>query len=375
MKIVTVIGARPQFVKAAPLSRLILKQYSAKISEIIVHTGQHYDANMSDIFFEELEIPKPAYHLGVGSGSHGVQTGKMLAEIEKVLQMESPDLLIIYGDTNSTLAGALAAAKIHIPIAHIEAGLRSFNMLMPEEQNRIIADHLSSLLFCPAETAIRNLAKENIYDGKILKNSMKKPVLVKNVGDIMFDAVLFNSKISDAKSSILKNLQLTGDGYVLTTIHRQENTDDPEKLRSIFAALGKIDSPVVIALHPRTKKFIGQYGIKLSGNLLIIEPVGYLDMIQLEKNSKMIITDSGGVQKEAYFFKKPCITLRDETEWVETVDAGWNYLAEISEEVIIRKYQEIKSRDFSGMEYHPLYGDGNASERILSFITASFDRD
>lgn len=329
MKVVSIVGARPQFIKLAPLSVELRKR---EIFEIILHTGQHYDDNMNKVFFEELEISEPDYNLGIGSGLHGEQTGRMLIGIEEVLLKEKPNLVIVYGDTNSTLAGSLAASKLHIPLAHVEAGLRSFNKKMPEEINRIVADHLSDILFCPTETAIENLKKEGIDKNVYL------------VGDLMFDALMHFEKISQLKSKILEKLNLTPKSYLLLTIHRAENTDNRERLENIFESLREIDKVIVFPVHPRTRDRLEKYGLfsLLGKNIEVIDPVGYLDMLMLEKNAYAIVTDSGGVQKEAFWLKVPCITLRDETEWVETVDLGWNTLVGADRDKIFNAINNVK---------------------------------
>lgn len=350
MKIVTIIGARPQFIKAASLSREVLKRND--VEEVIVHTGQHFDANMSDVFFEEMKIPKPKYNLEINSLGHGAMTGRMLEKIEEILTIEKPDWLLVYGDTNSTLAGALAAKKMHIKVAHVEAGLRSFNMNMPEEVNRILTDRISNVLFCPTQEAVNNLEKEgyNNFD-----------ISVENVGDIMYDSALFYGKLS--RSS--KSRKIEGD-YILTTIHRAENTNSKEKLTNIFNALDQINKEikVVLPLHPRTKKYLETYNITTS--ITLIEPVGYLDMISLIDNSKGIITDSGGLQKEAYFFDKQCFTLRDQTEWVELIEVGCNTLIDVLKEDISKiVLSKINNQlDFS----KKIYGEGNTSEKILNTL-------
>jgi UDP-N-acetylglucosamine 2-epimerase (non-hydrolysing)/UDP-GlcNAc3NAcA epimerase len=356
MKVATVVGARPQFIKAAPVSRALRRNHT----EILIHTGQHYDENMSDVFFDELEIPAPEYHLGIGSGDHGSQTGAMLAAIEKVLQEEQPDWTLVYGDTNSTLAGALASAKLHIPVAHVEAGLRSFNRRMPEEINRVLADHISDLLLCPSETARDHLAAEGIRQG------------VHVVGDVMADALMFAAQAARHKSSILERLELVPKKYLLATVHRAENTDDPTRLRNILTAFGDMDEPVVFPIHPRTRRVLEQqnYTQYAYANICIIDPVGYLDMVRLELSARMILTDSGGIQKEAYWLSVPCVTLREETEWVETISVGWNQLVGADTRSII-----TAARNFKPPEYHPpLYGDGKTSERVVELLNrASFD--
>ena len=353
MKIITIVGARPQFIKAAPFSREIRKY----TEEIIIHTGQHYDKNMSDIFFEELHIPKPKYNLAIGSGSHGKQTGEMLEKIEEVLLKEKPNAVLVYGDTNSTLAGALAASKLLIPVIHIEAGLRSFNKAMPEEQNRILTDHISKLLFCPTETAINNLLSENIKEN------------VFNVGDIMYDAVLYNIKLAEEKSDILKKLNLKEKKYILATIHRAENTNSYERMKNIVEAFNKSNQKIILPLHPRTIGFLERYNLSFSENVKVIEPVGYLDMLLLEKNACRILTDSGGVQKEAYFVNVPCITMRDETEWIETVKYGWNTLVGADYNKILSALQE----EFIVKEKPLCFGDGNTSKKISDIIMENLD--
>lgn len=349
MKIITVLGARPQFIKAAPVSRVLREKHT----ELIVHTGQHYDSNMSDIFFEELNIPKPNYNLGVGSGNHGKQTGEMLQRIEEIVLKEEPDYMLVYGDTNSTLAGALVAAKLHIPVIHIEAGLRSFNKKMPEEINRIMTDHVSEYLFCPTNTAVQNLKNENITHN------------VLNIGDVMYDAVLYNRELAQEKSRVLSNNELEKKGYHLITIHRAENTDDLQNMQNILDSFSKIDTMKVWPIHPRTKHMLASYGIDLNNipNLKVIEPVGYLDMLTLEANARKIITDSGGVQKEAYFMKVPCVTVREQTEWVETLEEDANILAGTSVEKILKgiNYDVTPS-------YKNVFGDGNASKKIVDII-------
>lgn len=353
MKIVTVVGARPQFIKAAPVSRELRKW----CKEVLVHTGQHYDYNMSKTFFDDLNIPRPDYNLGLGGGTHGKQTGAMLGAIESVLMKELPQAVLVYGDTNSTLAGALAAAKLHIPVFHVEAGLRSYNKNMPEEINRVLTDHLSDLLFCPTDVAVANLAKEGIT-----KN-------VYQVGDVMYDAFLENMQIAKSKSTILEELDITRDSYILVTVHRAENTDNPNSLGNIVSALLQLNYEVVWPLHPRTRQALEKNNLlgKLEGaqRIKVIDPVGYLDMLVLEYHSAMIMTDSGGVQKEAFFLCKPCVTLRKETEWVETVECGANILAGTEVERILSAV-EVQYVLGPVMSLDPQYyfGTGDASLKI-----------
>ena len=349
MKVLTVIGARPQFIKAATVSNKIRTNGN---SEILVHTGQHYDNNMSDIFFEELGIPKPNYNLSIGSSSHGHQTGNMLIALEDIYLKEKPDMVLVYGDTNSTLAGALCASKLLIPVAHVEAGLRSFNKTMPEEQNRILTDHISDLLFTPTLTAVNNLKNENITKG------------VHNTGDVMYDAInLFKERAKEI-STIIEKLNLTNDSYILSTIHRAENTDNIKRLTSIISALSNSGKKIILPLHPRTKKFIEEYHLHVGDNIKIIDPVGYLDMISLQENAKKIVTDSGGVQKEAYFLKKPCITMRDETEWVETVQNGWNVIVGSDSNKIVDALESFNPTGTPASAF----GDGDTSSIITSII-------
>jgi UDP-GlcNAc3NAcA epimerase len=358
MKIVTVVGARPQFIKAAAVSRVIRAQHAGKMDEVLVHTGQHYDDNMSQVFFDELDIPRPRYNLEISGGNHGTMTGRMLEAIEGVLLQEKPDWVLIYGDTNSTLAGALATAKLHIPVAHVEAGLRSFNMRMPEEINRILADRVSTLLFCPTETAVNNLAQEGMTSGVSL------------VGDVMYDVALFYREQARQKSRWLSQLNLQAGSYALATCHRAENTDNLDRLSGIMSALGTIAEqiPVVLPLHPRTRKLLADHGlIGVLGKVIVTEPLPFLDMVALEQAAKVILTDSGGVQKEAFFYGVPCITMRDETEWVETVSLGWNVLSGASSEAILAAATHPARPNKT--DARP-YGDGHASERIVSMLNA-----
>ena len=350
MKIVTIVGARPQFIKAAALSRVLRIEHE----EILVHTGQHYDYEMSEIFFDGLALPRPDRNLAVGSGSHGAQTGAMLKGIEETLVEEKPDYLLIYGDTNSTLAGALAASKLGIPVAHVEAGLRSFNRRMPEEINRVVADHLSNLLLCPSDTSLRLLASEGITRN------------VHVVGDVMLDILNWaQQRLSEAPSEILQRLELVRDKYILATVHRSENTDDPVRLANILNALNSIDEPIVFPIHPRTLKIIEERNWKLEPHIKLTPPVGYLDMLSLTTGARIVLTDSGGLQKEAYWTGTPCITIREETEWVETVETGWNVLVGSD---VTRIKQTVNSFEPRGAR-PPLYGDGFASQKCVALIT------
>lgn len=375
-RIITIIGARPQIIKSSAISRAIRTNYSKHLREIIVHTGQHYDENMSAVFFEEMEIPRPQYNLNVGSGSHGAQTAKMIEGLEQIYLQEKPDAVVVYGDTNSTIAGALAAIKIHIPVIHIEAGLRSFNKMMPEEVNRITCDHMSTLLFTPTKTGLENLKNEGFIISENDRATIDHPS-VYHCGDIMYDNSLYFSAISAKRSSILKENQLSANGFILTTIHRDSNTDVPENLQSIFEALVEIQEQsgldIVLPLHPRTKikmednltyELIDQ--LRKNKNIKIIPPAGFLDIIALEKNARMIITDSGGLQKEAFFFKKPCVILRPQTEWIEIVNNGNAILADADKARIIEAYTTLSSRE--NFTYPPFYGDGKAAEFICEKI-------
>ena len=413
IKIVTIVGARPQFIKAATVSRAIAERNTRAdrgtpvITEVLIHTGQHYDQNMSKVFFEELKIPVPQYNLGIGSDSHGKQTGKMLAALEEVLVKEKPDFVLVYGDTNSTLAGALAASKLHIPLGHVEAGLRSYNRQMPEEINRVVADHVSNVLFCPTNSAVMNLIREGFTnianDGKLvdqafLKNklsafSLQLSAFVINVGDVMYDSILFNRNLADQKAELLKNLLSSGletkiEGYCLATIHRAENTDTKENLAGIMEALEGINRSgrtVVFPVHPRTKKRMEELGVSpiRENRIAMIDPVGYLEMLWLEKHAKAILTDSGGVQKEAFLLGVPCVTLRIESEWVETVDLGWNILTGPNPKKIVDAVAKVERRQGEaapfrdshdsgnegvGNSYENPYGDGKAAEKIVDKI-------
>jgi UDP-GlcNAc3NAcA epimerase len=359
MKLVTILGARPQFIKAAPVSKA-LKQAGHR--EFLLHTGQHYDYNMSQVFFDELQLSQPDINLGIGSGLHGEQTARMLTGIEQVLIQEKPDWVLVYGDTNSTLAGALAAVKLHMPLAHVEAGLRSFNRQMPEEHNRVLTDHCSDLLLCPTQTAIQNLASEGLPGNK-------PGIRAALVGDTMYDAVLQFASLGQSHSNILSDLGIRPGGYLLATVHRQENTDDPLRLEGILEGLQRSQLPVIIPVHPRTRARLSKMGLseKLAGsNLHLIEPLGYLDMLILEQNARKILTDSGGMQKEAFFFKVPCITMRDETEWIETVQSDWNVLVGADAAKI---EAALHMPTPQGNTPPQLFGDGHAAEKIASHLT------
>ena len=371
MKLVTIIGARPQIIKAAALSRAIRNHYADQIQEVIVHTGQHYDDNMSQVFFDELQIPRPDYNLHVGSASHGVQTARMTEGIEELLIKEQPDFIVLYGDTNSTLAGAVAAAKIHVPIVHIEAGLRSFNKSMPEEINRIVCDHCSTLLFTPTKAGLDNLKREGFpmdNNGPFTINNPK----VYHCGDIMYDNSLHFANIAEEKTDIIQHLELKGKPSILATIHRDSNTDYPERLSAIFDSLIELskESPIVLPLHPRTAKLLKtnlsnekQTLVFSSNNIKLIPPVSFLEMIALERHAQLVMTDSGGVQKEAYFFKKPCIILRHETEWVEIVQTGNAILADANEGRIMQAWTHFK--DNPPTMFPEIFGDGHAAEFML----------
>ena len=376
LKIITIIGARPQIIKAAAISRAIKTTFSESVEELIVHTGQHYDENMSAVFFEELGIPAPHYNLNVGSASHGVQTAKMIEGIEGIMQKEQPDGMIIYGDTNSTVAAALAAVKIMVPIFHIEAGLRSYNKAMPEEVNRILSDHISTVLFCPTTTAVDNLKKEGFSTENNGKATLDHPH-VELCGDIMFDNSLFFSDISDEKSTILNELEMNGKNYILVTIHRNANTDDANRLTAIMKALLYVQNTtgyeVILPLHPRTAKLMEQqltsevYGmVQENKSFHIIPPAGFLDIIALEKNATLLVTDSGGLQKEAYFFKKPCVILRQETEWVEIVNNGNALIADADEQKIVTACNELLTK--KEYTFPSFFGDGTAAVTIVQKI-------
>lgn len=359
LKVVTIVGNRPQFVKASALSPVLASQ---RVKEIIVHTGQHYDRNLSQVFFEELEIPEPSYNLGIGSGSHGVQTGKMLQAIEEVLLVEKPDWVVVFGDTNTTIAGSLAAVKQHIRVAHVESGLRSFNMKMPEEVNRIVTDRISELLLAPSELAVENLKREGISQDKI-----------HFVGDIMYDAFIRHADKALLKSQIINQMELKPKGYILATVHRPENTDNSSRLLAIFSGLIEVAQkiPIVFPMHPRTRKAMKNLPPLSTTNLKIIEPVGYLDMTTLEKNAMVIVTDAAGIQPEAFYHRVPCVTLRNETEWMKLIEIGWNRLVPpVDKDIITSSIMDaLKHKcdeDFPG----DIFGNGTAAEQTVSLLTA-----
>lgn len=359
MRFTTVVGARPQFIKAAVISRAVRERkkqgVDPPVAETIIHTGQHFDANMSDVFFDEMDIPRPDHHLDLGGGTHGQMTGRMIERIEEILLEDRPDWVLVYGDTNSTLAGALAAVKLHIPVAHVEAGLRSFNRRMPEEINRVLTDHAASLLFAPTDVAVRNLNNEGIDEA-----------LIRRVGDVMFDAMLFYRRIAPQRSTVVADLGLEPRKYALATVHRAENTDDPERLAGIVQGLGEIGDSlkVVLPLHPRTHKMLTRHNLmdEAQRRLTLVDPVGYLDMVMLEGSAAMIATDSGGVQKEAYFNRVPCLTLRDETEWVETVEVGANQVVGTDPRKIVEAADKALQTTIPEGD---LYGDGRAGAAIV----------
>jgi UDP-GlcNAc3NAcA epimerase len=380
LKILTIIGARPQIIKAAALSRAIRNSFQGRITEVIVHTGQHYDSSMSQVFFDELEIPAPDYNLNVGSGSHGKQTAAMIVGIEEILVKEKPACIVLYGDTNSTLAGGIAASKIHVPVVHIEAGLRSFNKKMPEEVNRIMCDHVSTLLFSPTRTGFRNLEAEGFDKDATPPYSSDNPKIY-HCGDVMLDNSLYFAQVAEQKTSILADLGLEKGKFILATIHRDSNTDQPLRLNALFGALHRISSgnsiKIVLPLHPRTNKILQEnlspelYNhVASSPNILLLPPASFLEMIALEKNASMIITDSGGVQKEAFFFQKPCIILRSETEWTELVEQGTAIIADADEEKIIAAYSHFANN--SKLTFKPVFGDGHAAEFICGEMLTNF---
>ena len=372
IKIVTIIGARPQIIKAAALSRAIKSKFASQIKEIIVHTGQHYDENMSQVFFDELGIPAPDYNLNVGSGSHGKQTAAMITGIEEILIKEKPNAIVLYGDTNSTLAGGIAASKIHVPVVHIEAGLRSFNKAMPEEVNRIMCDHVSTLLFSPTKTGYDNLVSEGFKTGNNVPYSADNPKIY-HCGDVMYDNSFHFSEVAENKTAILEKHNLQKNNFILATIHRNNNTDEPERLNSLFGALNSISDTekvdVILPLHPRTAKLLEANlkpellkKIKSNSGFHIAPPASFLEMIALEKNCKIVMTDSGGVQKEAFYFEKPCVILRPETEWIELVECGTAVIADADQKKIIEAYKTLTTKQ--NMQFPKLYGDGKAAEFI-----------
>ena len=349
MKVVTVVGARPQFVKAAVLSRELRAR---DIEEVLVHTGQHYDPMLSDVFFEELSLPQPGHHLDVGSSSHGRQTGRMLERLEPVLEREAPDWVVVFGDANSTVAGALAAAKLGLPLAHVEAGLRSFDRTMPEEINRVVADHCADLLLCPTQTAMDHLGREGLASRARL------------TGDIMYDSLLLRLSLAEERSGIIERLGLTAGGYALVTVHRAANTDDLAALEGILEALARLERPVVFPMHPRTRLALASSDLETPPHVQVIEPVGYLDMLALERSAAMVLTDSGGVQKEAYLLGVPCTSFREETEWPETLTDGWNVLAGNDPARIVA----AANRKRPSGQPAKLFGDGHAAEHIVRYL-------
>ena len=381
LKIVTIIGARPQIIKAAALSRAINKNYAGELKEIIVHTGQHYDANMSQVFFDELNIPAPNYNLNIGSDSHGKQTAAMIVGIEDILTKEQPNCIVLYGDTNSTLAGAIAASKLHVPVVHIEAGLRSHNKAMPEEVNRILCDHVSTLLFSPTRTGYNNLVKEGFKQNNVAPYTADNPKIM-HCGDVMYDNSLHFSEIAESQTTILQKYNLKKGAYILATIHRNNNTDQTDRLSALFRAMLKICDAskcnVVLPLHPRTAKLLdknlpSELYKQVKGNslLTIIPPASFREMIALEKNCSLVLTDSGGVQKEAFFFQKPCIILRSETEWVELVEVGSAIVTDADEQKIIDAYTHFSSSNIN-LQFPKLFGDGKAAEFICRELIANF---
>lgn len=374
IKIVTIIGARPQIIKAAALSRAIKQKFEGQIQEVIVHTGQHYDENMSQVFFDELGIPAPNYNLSVGSGSHGKQTAAMITGIEEILENEKPNAIVLYGDTNSTLAGGIAASKIHVPVVHIEAGLRSYSKAMPEEVNRIMCDHVSTLLFSPTKTGYDNLIKEGFNPNSTAPHTADNPKIY-HCGDVMYDNSLHFSSIAEAKINVEAKYGVEKGNYILATIHRNNNTDEPKRLTDLFAALNQISlenkKAIVLPLHPRTAKLLDKnvdatvlQAVRSNDLFKITEPASFLEMTALEKNAFMVITDSGGVQKEAFYFNKPCIILRPETEWIELVNCGAAIIADANKEKIISAFNHFKAND--KMEFPSFYGNGQAAEFICS---------
>lgn len=374
-KVLTIVGARPQFIKAAPVSKMIRRD----CTEVVVHTGQHYDKNMSDIFYSDLLMEQPDYNLGVGSGQHGSQTAKILAGVEEIILKENPDWLLVYGDTNSTIAGALAAAKLHVPILHVEAGLRSYNRKMPEEVNRVVTDHLSSVLACPTRTAVTNLGKEGFqniaFSGDLVAAELTQipqyssgyPLVI-NIGDVMYDALMAFMDIARNSQQALPGIDDGGD-YILATVHRAENTDEKGNLAGILEGLTEAGKKVVLPLHPRTRKMIKTMGLEhfmKHPNLIAIEPVGYLDILRLIDRASKVVTDSGGMQKEAFMLGRPCVTLRDETEWTETVSAGWNVLAGLGG----KRLKELLDFQPPAKDRPALYGDGRAAQRIATIVSS-----